>query len=1467
MRRRQRAFVVGACLMAAVVCAGLVQGAAGTAGNVELPDGVKAVWDLGKARREATATRERFCINGLWRIKPARAYDEPVPPPDAGWGYFKVPGPWPGGRGGDQAIYPHPDWQDRLGSLDCVWFVREVAIPQGWEGRRIGLSVDWLNSYARVFVDGVQGGDIIWPGGEADITSACRPGRTQQIAVQVFARSLTDQYGAFTRAEAGPNRARSIGRRGMVGDVFLTSAPAGARIDDVKVDTSVRKWALTLTALLHGLDEGKSYRLRARVLDGEAEVLTAESRPFTSADLENDRFSFSAPWRPDKLWDTDAPENTYDVALDLLEGGALADAYHPVRFGFREFWIEGRDFYLNGSRVHLRAVPIDSAQIGPANASYAGARETMERFRWLGFNAVYTHNYGCSPGAHLGFEGLLKAADDLGMLLCFSLPQMSRYDWENEDSVRAYVRHVEWYVRQSQNHPAVVMYSQNHNYMGFAGNQNPQLLARGRDPDLDDYMGVRIRDVYSRERFLRQFDKTHPQYNHAGPSRELNSLNCYLNWVPMQERAEWFWPWAREGAQPLFLVEYGEPLYFSYSSLRTSWEEWRRPTLHQYFFTEWGAQLRGDAAYDLSEFETVRLRWEADRWRRNAPFLRWNYPMGEAMRRSIPNLRGVQAEFIARTWPAFRTLGLSGFNIWHPSTLCYLRDGVQAETVEKPTDWEDLQRPGLSIDRARGRDSLPYSMATQRTDWVPNVRGAALRRYNRPLLAYIAGKAARFTERGNNFLPGQTVEKQVIVVNDSRRPVECAYEWSVSLPREAAGAATLAVPPGENGRAPLRFDLPAATPPGEYEMALTARFDTGEVQEESFTLNVLAPRAAPKLAGKVALFDPKGETAALLGELGVPFDAVDAEADLDGYDVLVIGKKALTVDGPAPDLSRVRDGLRAVVFEQEALPLERRLGFRVQEYGLRRVFPRAPGHPILAGLSGENLHDWHGEATLVPPSMPAGNINQYAKVQWCGFAVTRPDRAGCQGNVSSVMIERPARGDFLPLVQGGFALQYSPLMVYREGRGAVVFCQMDVTGRTEDEPAARRLVANILEYVDSYAPSPARRALYAGAPEGMDHLKAAQADVELYDGQPLSDERVLVLGPGAAEALGSRAGQVAAWVRAGGRVLALGLSQADAGAALSLGVQMEEKEHVSSFFEPPGADSILAGVGCSDVMTRDPRTVPLIVGGARALGDGVLARSEEGNVAFFQMVPWQFDYVRLHNAKMAFQHGSFVVSRLLGNMGVALRTPLLERFGSPLVLPLEPPDEVIGHPRIEREDKAVLLPTEWKGLPVLEGEAPAGWPAPGFDDSAWRDVRLGSGWETQFEDLVGFDGVFLYRAELTVPPGLAEGGATLVLGAVDDEDRTYVNGRLVGSITRESNPSNYWEAARRYELPPGALKPGRNTIAVEVTDLRQVGGLLGFKSIQDIPPVRVRRENKRWLDGLYLDEPAIEDDPYRYFRW
>ena len=52
--------------------------------SVPLPRNVRAVWDLSKASRETTPTRERICINGLWRWQPAETHGRTAYPPGTG---------------------------------------------------------------------------------------------------------------------------------------------------------------------------------------------------------------------------------------------------------------------------------------------------------------------------------------------------------------------------------------------------------------------------------------------------------------------------------------------------------------------------------------------------------------------------------------------------------------------------------------------------------------------------------------------------------------------------------------------------------------------------------------------------------------------------------------------------------------------------------------------------------------------------------------------------------------------------------------------------------------------------------------------------------------------------------------------------------------------------------------------------------------------------------------------------------------------------------------------------------------------------------------------------------------------------------------------------------------------------------------------------------------------------------------
>jgi hypothetical protein len=707
-----------------------------------------------------------------------------------------------------------------------------------------------------------------------------------------------------------------------------------------------------------------------------------------------------------------------------------------------------------------------------------------------------------------------------------------------------------------------------------------------------------------------------------------------------------------------------------------------------------------------------------------------------------------------------------------------------------------------------------------------------------PVLAYLGGKGDDFTEEGHNFLPGETVRKQVVAINDTRRTARCSYKWSLAGGPEGAGQ--LDVEPGGIRKEPLEFLIPQGTPPGAHRLGLSVAFADGTTQEDGMDIDVMAPVPAAGAQRRAALFDPVGKTRAVLTALGVPFTDVTSAQDLKGYSLLIVGREALTTVGPAPDVSAVPDGLSVLVFEQTEDVLQHRLGFRTQVYGLRQVFPRAPDHPALAGLSAGLLHDWRGDATLYPEFLEnPGDYDNYPTTEWCGFGNTRVWRCGTGGNVATALIEKPARGDFLPIVDGGFDLQYAPLLEYRQGKGRILFCQMDVTARSEDDPVARRLVQNLLSYCASPAPTVSRTTYYAGGPEGKDALKKLGVDAQDPAVKRLGTGDLLVLGPGAP---GPTQAELTASVADGLNVLLLA-NDAQALQRAPVPCRAETKTAVSSPLNSPAQDAAFRGLSNAETHFRDFRDLALLSGVPTADRQGLLAETDlgKGKVAFCQVAPWMFDPARYPHDRTTYRRTAFMLGRILSNLGAPMETPLLSNWNTPAMVT---PDLTAG----------------WKGKPDPGNVGlQEGYERPAFNDTDWPAISVPGTWESQRPELADYNGIFWYRKTFDFPVVTKGVELWLVMGAVDDEDWTYLNGQLIGSITAQTNPDDHWAVERRYRIPPDLLKQTGNVLAVRVNDTYLSGGIVKA-------PVAIKAPG-RYQWSYYADAPEASDDPYRYYRW
>ncbi|MBR4749026.1 MAG: hypothetical protein IK083_05595 [Abditibacteriota bacterium] len=99
---------------------------------------------------------------------------------------------------------------------------------------------------------------------------------------------------------------------------------------------------------------------------------------------------------------------------------------------------------------------------------------------------------------------------------------------------------------------------------------------------------------------------------------------------------------------------------------------------------------------------------------------------------------------------------------------------------------------------------------------------------------------------------------------------------------------------------------------------------------------------------------------------------------------------------------------------------------------------------------------------------------------------------------------------------------------------------------------------------------------------------------------------------------------------------------------------------------------------------------------------------------------------------------------------------------------------------------------------------------PGFDDGDWKSFAPPAIWQDE--------GVTQTRCRVTIPESLKGHELYLQLGAVDDDDVTYVNGVRLGS-------TRGWNKFREYRVPADIVNyGGENLVAVAVNNLPGSGG-------------------------------------------
>jgi hypothetical protein len=371
--------------------------------------------------------------------------------------------------------------------------------------------------------------------------------------------------------------------------------------------------------------------------------------------------------------------------------------------------------------------------------------------------------------------------------------------------------------------------------------------------------------------------------------------------------------------------------------------------------------------------------------------------------------------------------------------------------------------------------------------------------------------------------------------------------------------------------------------------------------------------------------------------------------------------------------------------------------------------------------------------------------------------------------------------------------------------------------------------------------------------------------VKAYQGGKPAVDEVLVVGPGGGRQLAEHAAPIQNWLEAGGHLLVLGLDQEEANALLPMKVSMNRAEHIAAYFEPLGADSLLAGVSPADVHSPAPQELPLLSSGVQVIGDGVLGVADRAHVVFCQLPPDCVTpalgslNVEQHNLKRTYRHTCFLVARLLGNLGVAGSTPLLTRFSTPVA-------EAVGasvarNGGFATDGDADGVADEWLfSSSVKEATCQREKMSGGSD--AWS-LTLSCPL-TQVDDK---NPPSTMLAQHDVPVKQGQWYRIAFQARAEGLARNSVN----MTITNMAN----WQSVIEYQRFEPGPQWQRFSFEARASDTVERGTRFqiwysdaGRLSISDVhvDPIPDPAQG-RSLEGLYLDVPVEWDDPYRFFRW
>ncbi len=510
-------------------------------------------------------------LNGDWKYHYSKNQTERVPDfwkpdfDDAAWTTIPVPAnveihgfgipiyvniPYPWRRPWKPPLVPGDDPNNTVNS-----YRRTFEGPQAWDGRRVFLTFDGVNSFFYLWVNGEKvglGKDSRTPV-EFDVTKYLKPGQNL-VAVENF-RWCDGSY----LEDQDMWRLSGIFR-----DVYLWSAPA-VHIRDFEVKTDLdpqyRDGEFDLAVKIRNAgDQAATVRVEGTLLDPAGKTVLAPRieisvPPGGQEQTAEIKTSVPAPLK----WTAETP-NLYKLLLTLHDATGKTLEVIPANVGFRKVEIKNGDLLVNGQRILLKGA--NRHEFDP-DRGQAITPEIMEKdirlMKQYNLNAVRCSHY---PNQSAWYDlcdrygiYLIDEANIESHGMGYGRESLANFPEWREAHLNRTIRMVE----RDKNHPSVIIWS-----LGNEAGDGPNFVATSA--------------------WIHQRDPSRPVHYERAERRSHTDIVCPMYPNP-RELANYA---AKPETRPYIMCEYSHAMGNSSGDMWSYWRQiYKLPHLQGGFIWDW----------------------------------------------------------------------------------------------------------------------------------------------------------------------------------------------------------------------------------------------------------------------------------------------------------------------------------------------------------------------------------------------------------------------------------------------------------------------------------------------------------------------------------------------------------------------------------------------------------------------------------------------------------------------------------------------------------------------------------------------------------------------------------------------------------------------------------------------------------------------------------------------------------------